>query len=600
MRWWLVAVAAMVPSGAAAQVLSPGPLSQAHASIESDDHCARCHESGNQVVARLCLDCHKDLGGELAAGQGLHGKQYRTRPCEECHVEHVGRGTKLIRWPSGTMERFDHALTGWTLDGGHAKVACLACHTRTSPQRKPEFVGTRPACAGCHKDPHAGRFTTDCQKCHTVTGFKAFDRPRFDHKLARFPLTGKHVDVACERCHTGTPPRWQPLAFATCDACHADPHKGQFQPRPCQTCHDTGGWDSAGDKIRVNHPRLSLANGHAQVACRTCHDRGNSRPPSRGSRCESCHRPVHVAQFTTRCEGCHASIKWLGLPDAVGRDNHGKTRFPLAGKHVAAPCARCHPPGRPVAQRYRQLSFGTCNACHADAHGGEFAAQGGGECAPCHSVAGFAPTRFGVAEHGKTRFPLAGKHVAVPCGSCHSSARPRLAFRVAKQACRDCHANPHGAQFAPEITAGGCARCHAPFDWHLAKIDHLVWPLAGTHARTPCAACHGEHPKGAPPTAYRGLPHDCEGCHDDRHAGQFRQTAPVKGCSTCHDPESFRIAAAFDHATTGFALEGRHHELACDRCHPTETLRNGTSAVRWRLGYRRCKDCHANPHPERP
>ena len=382
MRWSLVAVAAMVPGAATAQVLSPGPLSQAHASIEGDDHCARCHESGNKVVARLCLDCHKDLGGEIAAGLGLHGRQYRTRSCDECHVEHVGRGTKLIRWPSGAMERFDHALTGWALDGGHAKATCLACHTRTSPQRKPQFVATRTGCAGCHKDPHAGRFTTDCQKCHTVTAFKAFDRPRFDHKLARFPLTGKHV--------------------------------------------------------------------------------------------------------------------------------------------------------------------------------------------------------------------------AVPCGSCHTRARPRLAFRVAKQACRDCHANPHGSQFDTEIAAGGCARCHTSFDWHLAKIDHLIWPLTGAHARTPCVACHGEHQNGAPATAYRGLPHECEGCHDDRHAGQFRQTAPAKTCKTCHDTESFRIAAAFDHAATGFALDGKHRELACERCHPTQTLRNGTTAVRWRLGYRRCKDCHANPHQERP
>ena len=30
----------------------------------------------------------------------------------------------------------------------------------------------------------------------------------------------------------------------------------------------------------------------------------------------------------------------------------------------------------------------------------------------------------------------------------------------------------------------------------------------------------------------------------------------------------------------------------------TQTLRDGTSSVRWRLGYTKCKDCHANPHKE--
>ncbi len=600
MTRWLVVVAMMVPCMASAQVLSPGPLSQPHAGIEGDDDCIKCHESGNKVVARRCLECHKDLAGELGAGRGLHGKQYQTRSCEECHVEHVGRKTKLVRWPGGAMEKLDHALVGWALDGSHAKVACLKCHTRTSPQGRTQFVATKNTCAGCHNDPHAGRFMTGCQKCHTATAWKTFERTQFDHKLARFQLTGKHTDVACEKCHTAAPAKWQPLAFATCEACHADPHKGQFKPKPCTECHDTGGWQGGDDKMRANHPWLSLANGHAKVACKTCHDRGNNKPPSKGTRCESCHRPVHSAGFPTHCEGCHAAIKWVGLPDAVGRDSHGKTRYPLAGKHLTVACTKCHPLTRPPAERFRPLAFGACNACHADTHKGEFAGRSGGECAQCHSVAGFAPTRFGVTEHAKTKFPLDGKHVAAPCGSCHASTRPRTVFTIARQTCADCHANPHGAQFDKEIAAGGCAHCHTPLDWHQAKIDHSTFPLVGAHARTTCTACHGEHEKGAPAATYRGLPHECEGCHDDVHAGQFRQTPPVKACKTCHDPESFQIAAKFKHATTGVSLEGKHRPLACDKCHAPAELRNGTTAVRWRLGYRQCKDCHANPHQERP
>ena len=92
------------------------------------------------MVARLCLDCHKDLGAEIAAGRGLHGKQYKGQDCETCHVEHLGRGTKLVRWPGGAMEQLDHKLTGWSLDGGHAKVTCLKCHTKTSPIGKTQFV----------------------------------------------------------------------------------------------------------------------------------------------------------------------------------------------------------------------------------------------------------------------------------------------------------------------------------------------------------------------------------------------------------------------------------------------------------------------------
>lgn len=598
MRAWLVVMIVIVPRLAAAQLLSPGPLASAHASIDGDNNCGKCHESGKQVVARLCLECHKDLGAALAASRGLHGRQYKGKACETCHVDHLGRGSKLVRWPGGAMEKLDHKLTGWPLEGDHARVACLKCHTKTSPLGKPQFLGTKNTCAGCHNDPHTGRFGTDCQRCHNVTEWKAFERKSFDHALARFPLTGKHTSVACEKCHSGTPPRWKPVEFSTCEACHADPHKGQFKPKACTSCHDTGGWQSGADKVRSNHPGLSLANGHAKVDCKACHDRGNNKKPSKGSACASCHKPIHVAQFGSRCESCHASIRWVGLPDSIGRDNHSKTRYALAGKHASVDCARCHPTSKPPARRYRGLEFGACNTCHADKHAGEFKARNNGECAACHTVAGFTPTRFGPAEHATTKFALDGKHGATPCSGCHPGARPRLRFTVAKQACADCHANPHGTQFQTEMAKGGCAACHTALDWHQPQIDHSRWPLAGAHKRTACAACHGEAKAGASPAAYRGIPRDCEGCHDDIHAGQFRQTQPIKACKTCHGTETFAIARTFDHRTTRYPLEGKHVALTCDRCHTPATLRNGTTAVRWRLGYTKCKDCHANPHRE--
>ena len=589
----IIAIAVAMPRMTHAQLLSPGPLANAHKQIDNDNDCAKCHQSGKQVVAKLCLDCHKDLNTELAASRGLHGKQYKPKPCEECHVDHLGRTAKLVRWPGGAMEKLDHGLTGYTLDGGHTKVGCLKCHTKSSPLGKPVFLGTATACASCHKDPHAGKLSADCQKCHSTKEWQAFERKAFDHALARFPLTGKHADVACEKCHTGTPPKWKPLEFATCESCHADPHKGQFKPQPCTACHDTKSWQGATDLVRKNHPKLSLANGHVKVGCKTCHDRGTSKPPSKGSTCESCHSPIHVAKFGGRCETCHASIKWVGLPESVGRDNHGKTRYPLAGKHASVDCARCHPASKPVAQRFRNLRFDACATCHADVHKGEFTQRNKGECAQCHTLDGFGTTTFGVTQHATAKLALEGKHTATPCSSCHPNKRD---LRVAKQQCADCHANPHGTQFAAEMAKNGCATCHTALDWHQAKIDHSTWPLVGAHARTACAACHGEQKKGAEPAAYRGVPRDCEGCHDDIHAAQFTQTQPAKRCTTCHATETFKIASTFDHTKTRYPLEGMHKNVACAKCHPAQTLRNGTTAVRWRLGYMQCKDCHANPH----
>src|SRR5258708_13666873 len=76
--------------GAGPQLLSPGPLSKAHASIEGDQHCNECHSSGKRVDQGACLKCHSDLGARIAAGKGLHGLQYKGKPCEGCHIEHLG------------------------------------------------------------------------------------------------------------------------------------------------------------------------------------------------------------------------------------------------------------------------------------------------------------------------------------------------------------------------------------------------------------------------------------------------------------------------------------------------------------------------------
>jgi hypothetical protein len=592
-----VVAAATAPAAAQPSIMSPGPLSQVHATIDGDDHCGKCHQSGKQVVASLCLDCHKDLDARLAAGAGLHGREYKGQACEHCHVEHIGRRSKLVRWPGGSMDKLDHGKTGWTLEGDHQAVKCLDCHKATTPLGRTKFIGTSAACGSCHKDPHAGSFGTDCRGCHDVADWKNFDQQKFDHDLTRYKLTGKHDDVACDGCH-GTPPNWKPLQFSTCDACHADPHKGEFAPKPCARCHDTRGWDRATGKFRDNHPGVSLKNGHKRVKCETCHDRGNTKSPSKGDDCVDCHKVVHEAKFGAKCEGCHKDILWLGLPDEVGRKAHDKTPYPLAGEHADVACAACHPAAKPPPQRFRQLAFDRCTGCHADPHKGEFAARDQGECAPCHAVAGFAPTTFGLDLHATTRFALDGKHVAVACTGCHPGSRPRLDLRVpGKQACADCHQNPHGDQFAAELARGGCASCHATTDWHQPKIDHSTWPLTGAHARTACTGCHGATKANAEPAAYRGIPRDCEGCHDDIHAGQFR-TAPARGCADCHDTTKYELPG-FDHAArAGYALDGKHAAAKCAACHPKVELRNGASAVRYRLGYRECRDCHANPHRE--
>ncbi len=252
-----------------------------------------------------------------------------------------------------------------------------------------------------------------------------------------------------------------------------------------------------------------------------------------------------------------------------------------------------------MARRYRELEFDACRRCHEDRHAGEFASRDQGECAPCHTVASFSPSRFGVELHASTPFPLAGRHEAVPCMACHTNAaRPRTSFHVAQQECAACHQNPHGDQFATEMADGGCAHCHDPAGWDRPRIDHATWPLTGAHRIVACTSCHAPSPedrltgRGA---SYRGVARECVGCHADPHAAQFALTEPRRQCADCHETAQFAIAT-FDHAgRTGFALDGRHTAVECAQCHPTVSV-GEEEVVRWRLGYRRCADCHADPH----
>jgi hypothetical protein len=600
----LVVLLGIAPARVAyAQLLSPGPLSRSHASLEGDQHCGDCHSSGKRVDQGACLRCHGDIGARIGAGQGLHGLQFRGQACEACHVEHVGGGPPT-RWPSGGPGSLDHAQTGWPLNGAHKTTQCSRCHSRSNARGAPTFLGAPKACAACHKDPHDGHFGTTCNGCHNESAWKEVSPQglqSFNHDNTHFPLRGAHTSVACAKCHF-EPPRYTGLKFQLCGDCHKDPHSGRLGTA-CADCHEDTRWKPVTFRhTGAKHPGVSLANGHASVQCQTCHDKGNLAAPSRGVACASCHKSVHKAPFGPACGNCHASILWLGLPRAVGLAAHSRTGYPLTGRHEEANCAGCHKPSLPRDARYRKLAFGRCADCHQDRHGGEFARSDGGECRACHSTTGYRPTLFGVAAHASTRFPLVGKHTASPCSSCHTTARPLLDLRVAKQACADCHTNPHGTQFASEMAQGGCGHCHEPAGWNLPKIDHSTWPLTGAHATTTCNSCHhptAEDRKAGHGASYRGAPRNCAGCHDDVHLGQFRLTQPALECDRCHSTTAFKIPS-FDHkAIAGWALTGAHASTECSKCHPTANVAGERPTTRWRGPSRECSFCHANPHEQR-
>lgn len=573
-----------------AQLLSPGPLAGPHASLEGDDKCDRCHTAGKGVANSLCTSCHVNIASAIASGRGMHGGAWNGQSCAKCHSDHRGRGFALVRFDP---KSFAHGQV-WQLNGAHAQAKCGACHKSRS------FMGLGTACTSCHKDPHGGRFGA-CLNCHNEQAFNQVKLDKFDHSLARFQLRGAHAQVPCGNCH-GTPARYRGLDYGGCASCHHDPHGGRFGSA-CTNCHVEASFKTIQMKAGA-HPGVSLGGGHSRVSCQRCHDRGINARPTRGTGCVSCHKPVHEAPFGKRCESCHAIIRWVGLPTRTGQRAHDKTPFPLHGKHVTTACDKCHSPSQPPQKRYRELVFDQCKSCHADKHSGEFSKRGGGECAACHTDEGFSPTLFGADSHASTRFALVGHHVAVPCSACHknhTAKAPRLVWNQAERECAKCHDNPHGDQFATEMKKRGCAGCHSALGWDQPNIDHGVWPLTGRHASTACGRCHTPTEadrklgRGA---SYKNAPTACEGCHTDVHRGQFRLTKPEKSCKACHGTQRFTIGVVDHGKLAGYPLDGAHRRLPCNACHKIEKLGDGGKTTRWRLGYRRCADCHADPHAE--
>ncbi|WP_457798216.1 cytochrome c3 family protein [Methylocystis sp. S23] len=184
--------------------------------------CADCHVTpAYKETPSACQQCHKDVHHK-----GRLGAEPR---CGACH--------NAESWRAAT---FDHARQAhYPLTGGHAKLACAACHKEPNPTT----LKLPTACESCHKDDHhKGRLgaSPKCETCHDTSGWSHW---RFDHaRQTRFPLVGRHEGVACEACHKAVNPPNLKLSME-CYACHGkqDAHNGAFG-RFCERCHTPTGW----------------------------------------------------------------------------------------------------------------------------------------------------------------------------------------------------------------------------------------------------------------------------------------------------------------------------------------------------------------------
>jgi len=618
--------------------ISPGPLSRAHQSLSGATQCISCHKLAAAAASFKCLECHADIAGRIAAKRGLHASfgsiSASQKECASCHSEHNGENFALIRW-NPSPGAFDHSKTGYPLEGKHASLACARCHTAAhiAPAERAAisikdlnrtYLGVSRACVTCHVDKHQGRLGQNCQQCHGFNDWKSLSVPltQFDHSRTRYPLTGLHQQVACQKCHlpgTDGKPKYVGLTFSTCSSCHTDPHHGTFAGS-CQSCHNTGGWKRVSAALvseRFDHAKTKfpLLGKHVEVRCDQCHAGGDFRKPVAFQKCSDCHQDAHQGQFVKRadkgeCSSCHNVNGFK--PALFGIKEHAASAYPLQGKHASVRCEQCHvPAGRATVYK---LKFANCTDCHKDEHQGQFArAPYFNQCQQCHDLNGYRPSTFTLARHQQTRFPLNGGHVATPCNQCHQSKadftrtaglKPAVMYRFEDRSCAVCHQDPHQGQFRERMlrvgaggTALGCQACHSTESWSdLQKFDHTStkFPLLGAHRAVACMDCH------KPPNLetrlrnvdFRAAPTRCEQCHQEIHGGQFAKAGQATACASCHDSGRWK-PALFDHETrTTFPLKGAHRNVRCEACHKNIQLVAGKQVLFYKPTPAACVDCH--------
>jgi hypothetical protein len=301
--------------------------------------------------------------------------------------------------------------------------------------------------------------------------------------------------------------------------------------------------------------------------------------------------PHHT--FPGDCGICHVPERWDKLREDFAFDHEKETGHRLEGIHAGAACLRCHNDRGPVSV----YAARGCGGCHPDPHGDTL----GLDCTRCHGQQDWSPTGL-IAEHARTRFPLYGVHVVVPCESCHERA-PVGEYRGAPVRCELCHGDDLARATSPDHLASGwtqtCERCHTPTGWTGSNFSHNFFPLTGGHAGLACTSCHTDGTFGSLPadcySCHRddyerapnhlalGYPTSCQSCHSTRSwdASLSRHPFPLTGphnatCTTCHNAGSVQAFTCFAcHEHSRDQTDPKHREVsgytydsnACYRCH---------------------------------
>ena len=494
------------------------------------------------------------------------------------------------------LEGMSHCTDCHTLGARVSNDKCLDCHldlrnrieSRRGYHSSSKLKGKE--CSSCHSEHHGRSFR-----------IINFDTENFNHQLTGFELLGAHAKEECKNCHK---PEFIPdpkirskdftfLGLNTeCLSCHADYHQNTLSAN-CTDCHGMNKFKPA-EKFSHENTKYPLAGKHKEVTCEKCHKietvNGAKFQEFAGvpfGNCTSCHQDPHHDKFGQNCKQCHTEESFYTI-SSLNNFNHDRTDYPLRDKHLSVSCSQCHK------TRYTDpVKHDRCSDCHTDYHQGQFVRDGKNpDCSACHSTRGFKESSYTLEQHNNSDFPLMGAHLATPCFVCHKK-QERWNFRDIGMKCVDCHEDIHKSFIDEKYYPGeDCRKCHTSNRWNEVNFNHSStnFNLTGAHNNVSCRKCHfKEADQGNSRQIFKGLSSSCSDCHQDVHAGQF-ETAGVTKCDRCHATDNWK-ASKFDHNQTRFVLDGKHKDLACNKCH--KPVHSGElTYVKYKFDDIRCEACH--------
>jgi hypothetical protein len=284
------------------------PLSGLHSRAK----CLDCHNVEDfSKIEQSCGTCHQDI--------------HRSRlgdKCERCH--------SVSGWEVFDAENI-HENTNFPIQGRHLLLDCAACHPGMPTA---DFRRAWTRCYDCHRpdyentlspDHLTGGFSTVCQDCHEMTGWRPAYMPDHDAFFPIFSGTHNKKWSQCLECHV-VPGNFR---IFECIECHEhlqpemDPkHQGipgyAFNSPACYSCHPTG---EAGDFLEHDglfFPVFSGAHNRKWDNCSECHPTATNKK-----------------EFT--CIDCHAHTRELMDDKHLGEVD--------LYEYDSAACYDCHPRG---------------------------------------------------------------------------------------------------------------------------------------------------------------------------------------------------------------------------------------------------------------